>query len=1077
LRDFSRIYDKGFIALKANIKDCSLYVEAISRRARLRGKSFMRTRLRVFSLTALIFLAVINSTDGAEPARAKRVLIFSMGNRFSGGFPVVEKNVVEKLRQLRPNELEFYSEYLDIIRFPTDKHRQTFRDYLRQKYAGDPPDLIILLYVGNLVAAQTVLQQLFPATPVIVTGLTEEHLSPGSFRVRTTGLAQRSDPDGTIKFILRLQPDIKRIVVIGGTAEVDREVLRRAREASQIYAEKVSFEFWETRSLDEILDAVRSLPSKTAILFTRMFRDGANRAVISAMAAQSIAKVSNVPVYGMTDSMFGTGAVGGSAADITLLGQRAGELADRILSGVDPMAIPLEVITQGTPIFDWRALKRWGFSESRLPPDSVIRFRPNTFWDQYKWLILGVLALCFLEAALIQVLLRERRRRHVAQTSLEQRLRLERLVSELSGTFINLPADKVDGQIIEALGRVAGLLQFDIVALSLFTGPAGAGRVAHLWKGEGVPEIASDLNERDFPWMAQQLFAGRDVSVRRLDELPPQAAEDRASYERYRVQSTHNVPIVLGGTVIGVLGLCSVEKERAISKEFLQTQRLLGEIFGNALARQKAEESLRESEGRFRTMADSAPNLIWMSGTDTLCYYFNKRWLQFTGRTFEQELGNGWAEGVHPDDFNRCLKLYRESFNARQPFTMEYRLRRCDGEYRWILDSGMPRFESDGTFVGYIGSCIDISGQKKVEQDLVSALQEICELKDKLEEENIYLKEEISEVKGFEQIIGKSDVLKYVLTRVQQVAKTDATVLLQGETGVGKELVARAIHENSSRCNRAYVKVNCATLPEGLVESELFGHEKGAFTGADRQRKGRFELADRGTILLDEVGELPLGTQAKLLRALQEGEFERVGGSVTVKVNVRVIAATNRKLTDDVSTGRFRQDLFYRLNVYPITVPALRQRRDDIPLLVSHFARQIGERLGKTIREIPAHVLRELTAYSWPGNIRELQNVIERAVIVSSDGVLRLPEPLVQETTSWAGDSEPVPEPKVSSLDEAEREHILRALEATGWRIEGPKGAAAILKIHPSTLRFRMKKLSLTKVTSFTSQSSKPTLQ
>jgi len=258
----------------------------------------------------------------------------------------------------------------------------------------------------------------------------------------------------------------------------------------------------------------------------------------------------------------------------------------------------------------------------------------------------------------------------------------------------------------------------------------------------------------------------------------------------------------------------------------------------------------------------------------------------------------------------------------------------------------------------------------------------------------------------------------------------------------------------------------------------LFGHERGAFTGADRQRKGRFELADRGTILLDEVGELPLGTQAKLLRALQEGEFERVGGSITVKVNVRVIAATNRKLQDDVSTGRFRQDLFYRLNVYPITVPTLRQRREDIPLLVSHLARQIGERLGKTVSEVPAQVMREFTGYSWPGNIRELQNVIERAVIVSSDGILRLPEPLVQGMASWVGDSQPVPEPmKVSSLDEAEREHILRALEATGWRIEGPKGAASMLKLHPSTLRFRMKKLGLTKVLSYTSQSHKPTIQ
>jgi transcriptional regulator with GAF, ATPase, and Fis domain len=319
--------------------------------------------------------------------------------------------------------------------------------------------------------------------------------------------------------------------------------------------------------------------------------------------------------------------------------------------------------------------------------------------------------------------------------------------------------------------------------------------------------------------------------------------------------------------------------------------------------------------------------------------------------------------------------------------------------------------------------------------------------------------------------------LKYVLTRVEQVAQTDTTVLLLGETGVGKELIAQAIHEKSSRSDRPLIKVNCATLPEALVESELFGHERGAFTGADRQRKGRFELADGGTILLDEVGELAAGTQAKLLRVLQEGEFERVGGSHTIRVNVRVIAATNRKLYEEVPAGRFRQDLFYRLNVYPITIPPLRERREDIPLLVSHYARQIAERLGKSITEVPAQVMRELTRYDWPGNIRELQNVIERAVIVSPDGVLRLPEPLMQSTTALANESRMSNDSTiVSTLDEAEREHILRALEATGWRINGPKGAAAMLKMHPSTLRFRMKKLGLTKVLSYRSQTQKSNL-
>ena len=861
-----------------------------------------------------------------EPGRAKRVLMISTGSRFSIGFPTLEQNAVEKLRQMYSGQLDFYSEYLDIIHFPSEKHHRIFSDYLHDKYSGD---------------------------------------------------------------------------------------------------------------------------------------------------AQAIAKVSNVPVYPFTDVTFGTG-IGGSVSDVGGLGQRAGELAHRVLSGAEPKSSSLQILTRGMPIFDWRALQRWGISESRLPPGSVIRYRPNTFWDQYKWLILLVMTICIVEAALIHILLRERRRRRLAQQRLEEEFRLEQLVSELSGTFVNLPADKVEGQIIEALGRVASLLRFDIAALSVFTGPGLTCRVAHIWKAEGVPDIPSDLTERDFPWVAQELFNGRDVSFRTLDGLPSEANTDKNTYERYRIRSTYNVPIVLGGKVIGVLGLCSVWQEREISPEALQTQHVLGEIFGNALARQKAEEILRESEDRFRIMADSAPVMIWMAGTNKLCEYFNQRWLDFTGRTFEQELGNGWAQGVHPKDLDRCIEIYHKSFDARREFTMEYRLRRSDGEYRWVLDNGVPRFEADGTFVGYIGSCIDITERKQAEKNLTSAVEEIRGLKERLEEENLYLKEEISEVKGFEEIVGQSDALKYVLTRVEQVAKTDATVLVQGETGVGKELIARAIHENSPRSNGPYVKVNCASLPEALVESELFGHEKGAFTGADRQRKGRFELADHGTILLDEVGELPLGTQAKLLGVLQEAEFERVGGSATIKVSVRVIAATNRRLHEDVSAGRFRQDLFYRLNVYPVTIPPLRQRREDIPLLVGHYVRQFAERLGKSISEVPAQVVREFTEYDWPGNIRELKNVVERAVIVSSDRVLRLPEPLVQTTVASAEKGKTLKEAiRVSTLDEAEREHILRALEATGWRIEGPKGAAAMLEIHPSTLRFRMKRLGLTKVLSYATQSEK----
>ncbi|MGB7947603.1 MAG: sigma 54-interacting transcriptional regulator, partial [Candidatus Binatia bacterium] len=487
--------------------------------------------------------------------------------------------------------------------------------------------------------------------------------------------------------------------------------------------------------------------------------------------------------------------------------------------------------------------------------------------------------------------------------------------------------------------------------------------------------------------------------------------------------------------------------------------------------RRRAERELRESQ-EFMELSTSAGELgLWVRDLERGELWINAHLRSLFGFGQRDVLRfEDLISRIHPDDQARVIAEVERAQQAGLSFEGEFRVVKPDGSERWVAAKGRTVDEPDRNDARRMGVVFDITERKR-------AAQEIQQLKERLEEENLYLREEIFEVKGFDEIVGKSDALKYVLTRVEQVAKTDATVLLQGETGVGKELIARAIHERSSRSNGPQVKVNCATLPEALVESELFGHERGAFTGADRQRKGRFELGDGGTILLDEVGELPLGTQAKLLRVLQEGEFERVGGSNTLKVTVRVIAATNRKLRDEVSAGRFRQDLYYRLNVYPITIPPLRERPEDIPLLVSYYARHLGEKLGKSIGEVPAQVMREFTSYNWPGNVRELQNVIERAVIVSSDGVLRLHEPLVQGTAAAADEGQAFEEPKtVSTLDEAERDHILRALELTGWRIEGPKGAAAILKVHPSTLRFRMKKLGLIKVLSYTPPANKSNL-
>ncbi len=335
------------------------------------------------------------------------------------------------------------------------------------------------------------------------------------------------------------------------------------------------------------------------------------------------------------------------------------------------------------------------------------------------------------------------------------------------------------------------------------------------------------------------------------------------------------------------------------------------------------------------------------------------------------------------------------------------------------------------------------------------AYREIADLKDKLTQEKVYLEDEIRSEMNFEEIVGKSVALRTLLQQVEVVAPTDSTVLICGETGTGKELIARAIHNLSSRRQSAFVKLNCAAIPGGLLESELFGHEKGAFTGAVAQRIGRFEVASRGTVFLDEVGELPLELQPKLLRVLQEREFERLGSSRTLQTDARLIAATNQDLAGMVEQQKFRSDLFYRLNVFPVQVPPLRERPEDIPLLVRHFVQQYARRMNKSIDTIPSEAMKMLTQYHWPGNIRELQNLVERAVILSAGPVLRIPLTDLQNRPPRAAAK------KIGTLEDAERRHITDALEATNWVVGGPKGAAALLGMKRTTLQWRMDKLGI----------------
>jgi formate hydrogenlyase transcriptional activator len=462
----------------------------------------------------------------------------------------------------------------------------------------------------------------------------------------------------------------------------------------------------------------------------------------------------------------------------------------------------------------------------------------------------------------------------------------------------------------------------------------------------------------------------------------------------------------------------------------------------------QAQMKLRQDEKELRQMTDATQLPIIVFSAEGRLLYANRFSLTYGGLSLEDFQRDGWRERVyHPDDIDAFADARREGLARIAPFESEVRIRRAaDGTYRWFLIRYNPLLDDDGNVTRWYTTGSDIDDLKRA--------------KEQAKNENAALRDEISSASMFEEIVGSSAPIRTVLQQVARVAPTDSTVLVTGETGTGKELVARAIHKRSARSARPFVAVNCAAVPASLIASELFGHERGAFTGALQRRQGKFELADGGTLFLDEVGELPADTQVALLRVLQEREFERVGGSRPIRIDVRVIAATNRDLQTAIAERAFRSDLFYRLNVFPVEMPPLHERPTDIPILVEYFAHRLSKRAGKKITGISSQTLDLLQSYPWPGNIRELQNVIERAVIVS-DGEL-----LTVDSRWLAGRSTQPPaskQPLGDTLGERERAMIEAALVEAKGRVSGPSGAAAKLGIPRSTLESKIRSLGLNK--------------
>jgi PAS domain S-box-containing protein len=640
-------------------------------------------------------------------------------------------------------------------------------------------------------------------------------------------------------------------------------------------------------------------------------------------------------------------------------------------------------------------------------------------------------------------------------TDIGKRLQFEQMNSELSARFINVPIELLDDQIEKALKKVLDFFQVDRVGLLHTLPNQDAWKITHVAYSEyATPVPVGTVLPRSInPWAFDRLTReGKVVSYSKIDDMPDAAHVDKQTWRDWGIRSNLTLPVMKGESLVQVISINAMRSERVWPEVFLPRLQMLGEIFVNALERRKVEQALRKNEAQLTLAAASAEAGLWSIYADTGRLWATEKLRDIFNFTPDEDLSfERFLEKVHPDDRQMARETFDLCLRTRELVRLEYRILLPDGRVRWVVARGRSFPGTAEQSERVMGVAIDITERMEIETRLNEQLDEIQRLKEQLEQENLYLRDEIVMQKGHEGIVAHSMAMKRILAQVEQVAPTDATVLISGETGTGKELLARRIHALSGRKERTLVTISCANLPPTLIESELFGREKGAYTGALTRMAGRFEVAHRSTLFLDEIGELPLDLQAKLLRVLEEGRFERLGSTQSQKVDVRIIAATNRNLEQEIAAGRFRSDLFYRLSVFPIAIPPLRERMEDIPPLVWMFVKQNEKKLGKRIERIPRKHMEALKRYAWPGNARELRNIVEHAMITCSGGVLAIQPP------DQGADSPP----STGTLEEVDRRHILRVLEKTGWRVTGKNGAAEILGLKRTTLQAKMKKLGI----------------
>lgn len=685
-------------------------------------------------------------------------------------------------------------------------------------------------------------------------------------------------------------------------------------------------------------------------------------------------------------------------------------------------------------IHTWAATLR-----ARQPGEAEARLRRSD--GQYRWFLFRAVPLLDEQGTIV--------RWYGTHSDVEDRKQAETLLGGENRILEMLATGCPLSEILDALCRLIENIASGSLCSILLVDPIanrmkhGAGPSLPLDYSESLHGKPANLDEGPCGMAAclkTQVIAADVASDTRWDK-----SGWRELAMAHELRACWSTPILSSeGTVLGTFAIYSREPRHPTS----QHQHLIGQITHLAtvaIEQRYAEEKRRQDERELRQITDAIAQLISILGPEGNLLYVNRMVLDYSGLSVEDIMADDFRVRLfHPDDLER-VKVEREhGLEHGAPFELEVRIRRKDGQYRWFLIRYNPLCDEHGRIIRWYGTGTDIDDRKRAEERTLK--------------ENLVLREEINSASMFEDIVGSSKAIRNVLTQVTKVATSDSTVLVLGETGTGKELIARAIHRRSSRSSQAFVRVNCAAIQASLIASELFGHEKGAFTGAIQRRLGRFELADGGTIFLDEIGDLPAETQIALLRVLQEREIERVGGSKPISVDVRILAATNRNLKAAIAAGSFREDLFYRLNVFPIQIPSLRERIDDIPLLVTYLIERYAKKAGKQIRHIQKETLALFQAYEWPGNIRELQNVIERAVVLCEGDMFSVDEAwLKPEGKRPLGSGGPLS----ITLAEHEKELIEAALADCGGQTGGPAGAAAMLGLPRQTLDSRIKALGI----------------